>query len=108
MTARQGTVIVLPRHVITFGVRVRVRVMVRTQIQLSEDQVVALKRIAASQHKSMAAVIRQAVDLFARLGETADQKQPRERALRAAGRFKSGTHDLAEKHDDYLAEAFSE
>lgn len=80
--------------------------MVRTQIQLSEDQVLALKRIAASQHKSMAAVIRQAVDRFAKLAETTDQKQMRERALRAAGRFKSGTGDLAERHDEYLAEAF--
>jgi len=82
--------------------------MVRTQIQLSEDQVVALKKIAAAQHKSMAAVIRQAVDRFAKLGESAGTKQPRTRALQAAGRFKSGMKDLAENHDDYLVEAFSE
>ena len=82
--------------------------MVRTQIQLSEDQIVALKRIAVAQHKSMAAVIRQAVDLFAKSGDATDRKQPRARALRAAGRFKSGVNDLAENHDDYLAEAFSE
>ena len=82
--------------------------MVRTQIQLSEDQVVALKRIAAAQHKSMAAVIRQAVDFFAKSGETADREKPRARARSAAGRFKSGMHDLAKNHDDYLAETFNE
>jgi predicted transcriptional regulator len=82
--------------------------MVRTQIQLSEHQITALKRIAAAQHKSMAAVIRQAVDMFAKLGDVSDQKEPRARALRAAGRFKSGVNNLAENHDDYLAEAFSE
>lgn len=82
--------------------------MVRTQIQLSENQVAMLKRIAASQHKSMAAVIRQAVDFFARSKDVADQKRQRERAMKAAGRFKSGVHDLAAKHDEYLAEAFGE
>ena len=82
--------------------------MVRTQIQLSEDQITVLKRIATAQHKSMAAVIRQAVDMFAKSGEDSDQKQTRARAVRAAGRFKSGVPDLAEKHDDYLAEAFGE
>lgn len=80
--------------------------MVRTQIQLSENQITALKKIAASQHKSMAAVIRQAVDGFTKTMDTTELKQQRERAMRAAGRFNSGIHDLAEKHDDYLAEAF--
>ena len=41
-----------------------------------------------------------------RLVDTTEQKQQRERAMSAAGRFNSGIHDLAEKHDDCLAEAF--
>ena len=73
------------------------------QVQLTEDQIIALKAIAAAQHKSMAAVIGQALNLFAQSGESADQGELRARALRAAGRFKSGIHDLAENHDDYLA-----
>jgi hypothetical protein len=51
----------------------------------------------------MSAVIRQAVDLFAKTGASADRKELRARALRAAGRFKSGMPDLAENHDEYLA-----
>ncbi len=82
--------------------------MVRTQIQLSEDQLAVLKKIAASQHKSMAAVIRQAVDLLAGSKDALDRKKQRARAMKAAGRFKSGVHDLAARHDAYLAEAFDE
>ncbi|MCX5847590.1 MAG: ribbon-helix-helix domain-containing protein [Deltaproteobacteria bacterium] len=35
--------------------------MVRTQIQLPEEQVAMLKKMAAAQHKSMAEIIRQAI-----------------------------------------------
>jgi hypothetical protein len=38
--------------------------MVRTQIQLPEEQVAMLKKMAVAQHKSMAEIIRQAVDFF--------------------------------------------
>ena len=38
--------------------------MVRTQIQLPEEQVAMLKKMAVAQHKSMAEMIRQAVDFF--------------------------------------------
>jgi hypothetical protein len=40
--------------------------MVRTQIQLPEEQVALLKKMAAAQHESMAEIIRQAVDFFAK------------------------------------------
>ena len=40
--------------------------MVRTQIQLPEEQVAMLKKMAVAQHKSMAEIIRQAVDFFAK------------------------------------------
>jgi len=37
-----------------------------------------------------------------------DDAEVRRRAIAAAGRFHSGTGDLAARHDDYLTEAFSE
>jgi len=40
--------------------------MVRTQIQLPEEQVAMLKKMAVAQHKSMAEITRQAVDFFAK------------------------------------------
>lgn len=80
--------------------------MVRTQIQLPEQQVALLKRLAAQQHVSMAELIRRAVDIFTISPDAANIRELRERALAAAGRFHSGRRDLAARHDDYLAEAF--
>lgn len=80
--------------------------MVRTQIQLPETQVAALKQLAMQQHVSMAELIRRAVDLFTASPEACDLKEKRQRALAAAGRFHSGCTDIAERHDDYLAESF--
>lgn len=82
--------------------------MVRTQIQLTEEQVAVLKRIAAAQHVSMAEIVRKAVDLIARTGFVPDAMIQRQRAAAAAGRFHSGCGDLAEEHDRYLAEAYKE
>lgn len=80
--------------------------MVRTQIQLTEEQVVLLKKMAAVQHKSMAEIIRQAIIFFAEAKQEEGEAQRRSRALAAAGRFRSGVKDLAASHDTYLTEIF--
>lgn len=80
--------------------------MVRTQIQLPEEQIVVLKRLARQQHVSMAELIRRAVDLFTASGAAGNLPERRQRALAVAGRFHSGQADIAARHDDYLAEAF--
>lgn len=82
--------------------------MVRTQIQLQERQVVLLKRMATDRHISIAQVIRQAVDLFARVQGVGSDPELRRRATLAAGRFRSGVDDLSARHDDYLVKAFGE
>lgn len=81
--------------------------MVRTQIQLPEKQVALLKKMAVAQHESMAEIIRQAVDFFAKAKNVVDDEQRRKRAMAAAGRFRSGINDLAVSHDSYLTEIFS-
>jgi Arc/MetJ-type ribon-helix-helix transcriptional regulator len=75
--------------------------MVRTIIQLPEHQAAALEQAARRRGVSKAALVREAlVLLLAR-----DSGGPAvERALRAAGSGASGVRDLAERHDDYLAE----
>ena len=82
--------------------------MVRTQIQLPEEQVAQLKIIAAAKHTSMAEIIRQSVDFFtqAKFGGTEDDR--RRRAMAAVGKFRSVVKDLAASHDTYLTEAFAE
>ncbi|MBA4391605.1 MAG: CopG family transcriptional regulator [Syntrophus sp. (in: bacteria)] len=82
--------------------------MVRTQVQLPEEQVAMLKKMAIAQHKSMAEIIRQAVEFFGKVKHGGGDKQRRRRAMAAAGQFGSGVKDLAASHDSYLTEAFGE
>ena len=80
--------------------------MVRTQIQLTEEQVKALKKIALSRHLSIAEIIRQAVDTVIRTNTVVDIEERRKRAIDIVGRFSSGKRDISRKHDTYLVEAF--
>lgn len=81
--------------------------MVRTQIQLTEEQVKALKKIALSRHLSIAEIIRQAVDTVIRTNTMVDIEERRKRAIDIAGKFSSGKRDISRNHDAYLAEAFA-
>ena len=78
--------------------------MVRTQIQLTERQARRLKQLAAARGRSMADLIRSSVDALLAQPETQDEDATRSRALRAAGRFRSGLSDLSSQHDRYLSE----
>jgi hypothetical protein len=78
--------------------------VVRTIIQLPEEQAAALERAAQRRGVSKAAVVREALGRLL-APEEADADEALERALAAAGSFSSGVPDLAERHDDYLAEA---
>jgi len=80
--------------------------MVRTQIQLTREQFEAVKRMAASRNISSAEVIRQAIEALVKSRRVLDEGQKRSRALKAAGAFRSGTHDVSKNHDAYLAEAY--
>ena len=81
--------------------------MVRTQIQLTEEQARTLKKIASKRHVSIAELIRQGINaLLTRPLEGADIEERKQRAIAAAGRFRSGIKDISSKHDKYLTEAF--
>jgi ribosomal protein L13E len=79
--------------------------MVRTQIQLTEEQAKSLKRLAAARQVSMAELIRQGVDTVLRSRVGIDLDEKRRRAIAASGRFRSGQRDISEKHDKYFEEA---
>jgi predicted transcriptional regulator len=81
--------------------------MVRTQIQLTDEQANKLKKLAASRHLSVAELIRQAVDVMVKSGGAVDVEERRVRAFNIAGKFGSGRHNVSKEHDRYLAEAFS-
>jgi Arc/MetJ-type ribon-helix-helix transcriptional regulator len=80
--------------------------MVRTQIQLPEEQVKFLKNISAARHESMAKIIRHAIDLLYKSTQGRDSEQRRKKAMGAAGRFHSGANDLASAHDSHLADIY--
>lgn len=76
----------------------------RTIVQLTEDQAVALKRLARQRSTSVAAIVREAVDeVLERDADGPGERVKRARAL--AGSMNSGLGDLAENHDAYLADA---
>lgn len=82
--------------------------MVRTQIQLTDEQSHELKRLAAERRTSVAELIRQATEGLLRDSAKISGADRRQRALAAAGHFRSGNQDLSARHDDYLAEAYGE
>lgn len=78
--------------------------MIRTQIQLTEEQLSALRKLSAEQGRSVADLIRNSVDhMLADSGREARGQ----RFLDAAGRFHSSAGDVSENHDKYLAEDFA-
>jgi hypothetical protein len=80
--------------------------MIRTQVQLTDAQMQALRRLSAETGKSAAELIRNGIDqyLAGRRGPTAEDRI--ERAIKVAGAFASGGGDGSSEHDRYLAEAF--
>jgi hypothetical protein len=81
--------------------------MIRTQIQLTEEQSKRLKAAAARKGVSVAELIRQGIDASLAREAAPLREELAARAIRAAGRFHSAKHDVARKHDGYLGEAFS-
>lgn len=79
--------------------------MVRTQVQLTEEQARLLREISRTGRESMAALIRRAVDQF-----LANRKPDRGSLYRQAstivGKYEAGAGDISVEHDRYLVEAF--
>ena len=80
--------------------------MLRTQIQIEKDQIEWLKAEARSRGISVSQLIREGIALF-RTREERFPEDKKKRALAVVGCFSSGKSDVSEKHDDYLAGAFS-
>lgn len=74
--------------------------MKRMQVQLREDQLAGLQWRAATSGRSVAALVRDALDAW-----LATDERRIERALATIGSYHSGLGDLAENHDRYLDEA---
>ncbi len=81
--------------------------MIRTQIQLYEEQSRRLHLAARQAGVSVAELIRRSVDRFLdEEARTFNNEKGRLTALDVCGRFRSGLSDVAIRHDDYLDEAY--
>jgi hypothetical protein len=80
--------------------------MIRTQIQLTDEQAGLIKEAAAEYGVSMAEMIRRSVDQYLKSSGPMDRRDRRERARSAAGRLRSSKGDLSTRHDEHLAEAY--
>jgi hypothetical protein len=79
--------------------------MVRTQIQLTEEQAKKLRELSAAGRDSVAALIRKAVDQFIVSGNP-DRSALYRQAEPVVGKFKSDSGDISIDHDRYLEEDF--
>jgi predicted transcriptional regulator len=90
--------------------------MVRTMIQLTEEQVKALKKLAKARKTSMSHLVRESVAMYVSASTLeAEREKNRLRALAFIQKIKSGEiqfHDIEGKtdvainHDKYLAEIY--
>ena len=79
--------------------------MVRTQVQLTEEQHAVLKKIAREEGLSMAEVVRMAVDYLEHLRNRTPSDEAWDRARSIVGKFKSDVTDGSTRHDEYFAES---
>ena len=79
--------------------------MLRTQIQIEEDQIRWLRDRAKERGVSVSQLIREGVEFYRKYEDRLPEEK-KMKALAAIGRYASGVSDISEKHDDYLANAF--
>jgi len=82
--------------------------LIRTQIQLTKEQIKALRRLANEKNVSISALIRQGVDIVIQNPRIISVAEQRQRAIEAAGRFTSqdGAINVSTEHDKYLDETY--
>ena len=80
--------------------------MVRTQIQLTEEQAREIKKVAVAKGLSVAEIIRRAVEGVIKSSTKTDGEERQRRAIEVVGKFRSGKRDVSKKHDKYLTEVY--
>lgn len=92
--------------------------MIRTMIQLTEEQLNALKELAQARNVSVASLVRESVEQYVVTAtQEAEREEKRQRALEFVRKIESGEiqfrdiegkTDLSVNHDDYFVEAAEE
>lgn len=86
--------------------------MVRTMIQLTEEQMKALKALAKARKTSVAKLVRESVALYVASSSkmSLQERQKRAQSIRSiAGKYRDvhGAKDVSVNHDKYLEDAFT-
>jgi len=80
--------------------------MVRTQIQLTEEQYLQLKQLSLRRRRSLATLIREGVERVLKDSSAPNLEEARRNALSVAGKYNSGKKDGSVQHDRYLDESY--
>ena len=75
----------------------------RTEIELSPSHWQRLSQLAKRRKKSVSQLIADAIDQYLQREQQSDWEERKQRALSAVGRFPAEP-DLAQRHDEYLAD----
>ena len=78
--------------------------MVRTQIQLTEEQYKKLKQLARRREQSLATLVREGVERVLQEANEPNLDEARRHALLIVGKYQSGEMDVSTHHDKYLFE----
>ena len=84
--------------------------MIRTQVQLTEKQMNALKALAHKRKVSVAELIRQGVEHIIATPQEISLEEQRKRAINLAGKFgceEDKEDNVSENHDDYLVDIYA-
>ncbi|NVM22934.1 MAG: ribbon-helix-helix protein, CopG family [Desulfobacterales bacterium] len=79
--------------------------MIRTQVQLTEEQARLLRELSRTNRESIASLIRRAVNQFL-MTRKPDRSALYRQASTIVGKYEAGAHDISVEHDRYLEEAF--
>ena len=80
--------------------------MIRAQIQFEPDQYERLRQRAAAEGKSISQVVREGVETVL-AADPESEKWARFWAVVGSGKDFEGRTDVAERHDEYLAEIYA-
>ena len=81
--------------------------MIQIHIALTEDQIECLQRLSMKQNVSVDELVRRGADSLLTQQTTLSKQEHKRRAVSVIGKYSSKNHDISERHDDYLAEAYS-
>jgi hypothetical protein len=81
--------------------------MIRTQIQFTQEQWEALKKLANARHVSIAELVRQSVDKLIRSPENMSNDEYQQLCIEIVGKYQSGIADISSNHDEYLSETYN-